>query len=385
MLTRCPRCQTTFRVTPDQLKARHGRVRCGHCQDVFDALEALIEEPRPVALSANEAAPESTPETPAPATPAVPIVPADASAASDIQDEPETGQALQASGAEEPSASSEPVAVPDLQAEPATAAESPATDADPATAGLPEAAIPAGEDATAAEAPSAPPPAPAPPPPAAADRQPEENEGAAASLSPPAPEAAPTPAAVEAPAAAEPELAAPEKTAPDAPTPALEPLLHQEAPQRKWPWALGSAAALALLLMQAAIHYRTEIAVLSPGMKPLLEGLCAPFGCEVDLPRKVELIGIEASGLSPESDGRLSLSATLKNRAPFVQQFPDLEVTLSDTGDQPLVRRVLTPAEYLPPQALAGGFGPRSEVAVNLLVEAPNVPAAGYQLYVFYP
>jgi predicted Zn finger-like uncharacterized protein len=46
MLTRCPSCATHFRVTPEQLKARSGRVRCGECQNVFNALDSLIEEPR---------------------------------------------------------------------------------------------------------------------------------------------------------------------------------------------------------------------------------------------------------------------------------------------------------------------------------------------------
>jgi predicted Zn finger-like uncharacterized protein len=45
MLTRCPACATHFRVTPEQLKARSGRVRCGECQHVFNALDTLIEEP----------------------------------------------------------------------------------------------------------------------------------------------------------------------------------------------------------------------------------------------------------------------------------------------------------------------------------------------------
>ena len=43
MLTRCPGCSTTFRVTPEQVKARQGKVRCGRCQHVFDAIESLVE------------------------------------------------------------------------------------------------------------------------------------------------------------------------------------------------------------------------------------------------------------------------------------------------------------------------------------------------------
>jgi predicted Zn finger-like uncharacterized protein len=55
MLTRCPACATHFRVTPDQLKLRAGRVRCGECQHVFNALDTLIEEP-PILIAPTPAA-----------------------------------------------------------------------------------------------------------------------------------------------------------------------------------------------------------------------------------------------------------------------------------------------------------------------------------------
>jgi predicted Zn finger-like uncharacterized protein len=44
LVTRCPRCRTLFRVTPPQLQARSGRVRCGRCLQAFDAYEALAAE-----------------------------------------------------------------------------------------------------------------------------------------------------------------------------------------------------------------------------------------------------------------------------------------------------------------------------------------------------
>lgn len=44
MLTQCPSCQTTFRVTSEILRVAEGQVRCGRCQTQFDALERLIEE-----------------------------------------------------------------------------------------------------------------------------------------------------------------------------------------------------------------------------------------------------------------------------------------------------------------------------------------------------
>ena len=45
MYTRCPQCQTVFRITAAQLKARDGQVRCGRCQNVFRGDQHLVERP----------------------------------------------------------------------------------------------------------------------------------------------------------------------------------------------------------------------------------------------------------------------------------------------------------------------------------------------------
>lgn len=163
----------------------------------------------------------------------------------------------------------------------------------------------------------------------------------------------------------------------------------QELPaRRRWPWLLGSLLALCLLGVQAVVHYRVELSVLMPRSKPALVALCEVFDCKVPLPSQIDLIGIETSDLSPgpEGSGHLQLAATLRNRAPFVQAWPDLELTLTDNADKALVRRVLAPADYLPPGHKPGaGFAARSEQTVYLDLKAPGVPAVGYRLYVFYP
>jgi len=41
MITQCPACGTSFRVTPPQLQAQHGTVRCGRCAHVFNGFETL--------------------------------------------------------------------------------------------------------------------------------------------------------------------------------------------------------------------------------------------------------------------------------------------------------------------------------------------------------
>ena len=69
LLTRCTRCRTLFRVTPAQLQARGGKVRCGRCMNVFDGFQALTVHD-PEAASSPVRFEETPSETPSPATPA---------------------------------------------------------------------------------------------------------------------------------------------------------------------------------------------------------------------------------------------------------------------------------------------------------------------------
>lgn len=72
-ITQCPECGTCFKVSQDQLEVRHGLVRCGRCQAVFNAtahlrdgqpspqldlLATLAEQPAPSIATPGEPAPE---------------------------------------------------------------------------------------------------------------------------------------------------------------------------------------------------------------------------------------------------------------------------------------------------------------------------------------
>lgn len=67
LATKCPHCNTIFRVAHDQLKLRGGIVRCGACNEVFDGNAALVDaalkQPAIIDLPAASApAPTSSPE-----------------------------------------------------------------------------------------------------------------------------------------------------------------------------------------------------------------------------------------------------------------------------------------------------------------------------------
>ena len=60
MYTCCPHCQTCFRITKAQLDVAQGKVRCGHCKEIFNGKEHLQESIAPTEPEAPAAAAPST-------------------------------------------------------------------------------------------------------------------------------------------------------------------------------------------------------------------------------------------------------------------------------------------------------------------------------------
>lgn len=358
MLTCCPACRTTFRVTPEQIKARAGQVRCGKCQEVFNALDTLIETPTgepPLPPAAVAPAPvEATPapdDSPTGPVSAAPPAETPERHLADAWDAPPPADALPTSPAigevpdevlesadnspQEPDISRDTV---DILLEPTSAGGTPDTTAAPET------------------------------PPLSADAI--RDKALAAGLV----------AAREAT-----QVPGYNKWAEGAFTGTTT--LAETAAHPRWPFVLTALLLTVALAGQAAHRFRAELAVASPNLRPLLELMCTALGCDIPLPRHSELVSIESSDLQidPARGGLLTLSATLKNRADYAQAWPLLELTLTDMRDDAVLRRVLEPADYLPAKLDPTVFPPNGEIGIRLWLEAKDVTAAGYRLYVFYP
>lgn len=297
LVTRCPNCDTAFRVLPAQLAARGGRVRCGKCATVFDGVGSLLSAETLAAL----------PEEPSPRTGLFNV-------------------------------------------------RASATQAD---------ALAAGEIA-----------APATKPPIAAAESWPPRLPEAAGQAKAAPVSAPMPA---------------RKTEPSQVEPPLPEFLLDKRPRTSYvaTWSLLALLGLAALAAQAALHFRTEIAVLLPKTRAPLEIICAMLDCELRLPRRAELMSIESSDLQADAQrsGVIVLNALLRNRAPFVQEYPALELTLTDERDEPVVRRVLSASDYLQERRAAAsqGIAGGAEEAVRIYLDTSRIRATGYRLYLFYP
>ncbi len=156
----------------------------------------------------------------------------------------------------------------------------------------------------------------------------------------------------------------------------------------RWPFVLASLLLVLALVGQIVFRFRSEIAVTSPSLRPMLEAISGAFDSSLPLPRHIELMSIETSDLQtdPAHGDLLILNATLRNRANYVQAYPSLELSLTDTQDAAIARRVFSPGEYLSPKIPADQpFAANADVAVRLWIEVKEISAAGYRLYVFYP
>jgi len=65
LATRCPHCQTAFRLVPDQLRLAEGWVRCGRCDQIFPATEHLLGDGERAANPTNPTV--ALPSSPEPA------------------------------------------------------------------------------------------------------------------------------------------------------------------------------------------------------------------------------------------------------------------------------------------------------------------------------
>jgi predicted Zn finger-like uncharacterized protein len=168
------------------------------------------------------------------------------------------------------------------------------------------------------------------------------------------------------------------------------PFMVEPRPRRRALWATLALVAFLALGGQVAYRYRAEVAAMIPAARIPFASLCAKLGCQVPLPRRPELMSIDSSELQADGrrEGVIALNAVIHNRAGFSQDYPSLEVTLTDEADRPVLRRVLMPDDYLEKQGrelAAQGIGPGSLASVRVLLDTSRTRATGYRLYLFYP
>ncbi len=347
LIARCPACTTLFRVVPDQLKISDGWVRCGQCSEVFDANQTLQAVPAPAADT-----PAQVEAPPVPESAREPLT--------ELPPEPPPEPQSRA----EPEPEFEPQ--PQTQPEPEPAIEE-AVEASPAFA-----------DASHVHGPDPAEPV-LEPGPLPGDAGPASHLEGIAPHSPPEPEPEPAPEPESRPEAAP-----------------LQDLAFIRQARRRAFWArrsvrvtMGVCTGILVLLLagQVVFQHRDRLASQVPALQPALAAMCASFECRLGPPRRIESITIESSAFTRVRADAFRLSLTLSNQADIALALPAMELTLTDLQDQPVLRRVLQPADLGPetPSAIAA----RTEWSTTLtLAIAPGANPArivGYRVLAFYP
>ncbi len=330
LITRCPACETLFKVVPDQLRISEGWVRCGQCDEVFDASAHLVKDlpPPPVPLVVEpEPASKSTPSSDTPAVTSqfldldldfseIEIESADSPRVElDFGDKPKSLDGSHAST---------DLLVPDVL---------------PSTANLPE---------SEAKIESA-------------------FETGAGQVVP--------------------------GSEPDAIHPADVSFLRSESAHSAWhrPLVRVGMSLLVLILLltlagQFIFNERNRLAAHEPRLTPWLVDFCAPFGCSLSPVQRIESVVIESSSFARIQGETYRLSFTLKNTSGMSLAMPAVELTLTDALDQPVLRRVVLPDELgALPGTLGAGLARPVEATFLVKLDATSQAMAGYRLLAFYP
>jgi predicted Zn finger-like uncharacterized protein len=160
-------------------------------------------------------------------------------------------------------------------------------------------------------------------------------------------------------------------------------------------WGYACVVGLIVLAAQLVYVYRSNIAEMAPKLRPALERLCKPLGCEVGYMRHLDKILITSSTLRPPvgqaslfeqaGSGTLILRASLRNTYQQPQPWPALRLDLRDLSDTVVMRKVLLPEAYLPKALLQKPFGAGAEFNIELPIKVEGVSVNGFDLHQFFP
>ncbi|MFT0544769.1 DUF3426 domain-containing protein [Allopusillimonas ginsengisoli] len=162
-------------------------------------------------------------------------------------------------------------------------------------------------------------------------------------------------------------------------------------------WRTLVVVGIAVLLAQLVYVYRAQIANQVPILRPMLESACASLDCDVPYAREISAISIMDSTLRAEAASTtdnaepksvltdtLVLSLTLRNTYHQPQEWPTLELKLHDFSGTLVVRKNLSPEDYLPAEVASQPFPAGSEITARVPIVLDGHKISGFHLDKFF-
>ena len=158
--------------------------------------------------------------------------------------------------------------------------------------------------------------------------------------------------------------------------------LYEKRSYRGIVYGLLAVLLLGALGAQLAWQHRDDLIA----RVPQLEIVCRYLPCRPDLVHKPDSYRIVQRDIAPTRNepGSLTLSATIRNDAAIAQRLPDIQLSLLDNNGTVLVRRRLSPNEYLfPPPANDRVVQPGEVFTIHIDFADPGHIASGFAIDFF--
>ena len=149
-----------------------------------------------------------------------------------------------------------------------------------------------------------------------------------------------------------------------------------------------------LLFFQVVFSQRNHLAAANPAIKRSFESLCQTIGCKIEPFKNIDAFKIDSSSFQktqitagePASAEVFALKLTLKNSSDMPVAMPAVELTLTEAGDKPVLRRVLLAKDFgFNSTALAANGDWTGEMKLAVTSNPAMPPVSGYRVLLFYP
>ena len=153
-----------------------------------------------------------------------------------------------------------------------------------------------------------------------------------------------------------------------------------------------------LLFFQVVFSQRNHLAATNPALATSFESVCQAAGCKMEPFKNIDAFKIDSSSFqkTPTVAGNaagdaaqahvFALKLSLKNNSDIPLAMPAVELTLTEAGDKPVLRRVLLAKDLGFNGATLAANGDWSGAAtVAVTPNSASVPISGYRVLLFYP
>lgn len=140
------------------------------------------------------------------------------------------------------------------------------------------------------------------------------------------------------------------------------------------------------VLLQAALLARNSLWARFPALEPILLSLSDTFGFSLEQPRNLSVLTIESFDVQTTArPDILAVTAILRNQAGYSVNWPAMELTLTGPDGKPVLRKILTAAEYLNQAPPSRGIPKNSEQPIRIGLQVESVVAKGFSVQIYYP